>query len=205
MLIKCLTVGPIQANCYLVWDEATREALVIDPGDEGSKILTEINNEQLKVKYIVNTHGHMDHISANACVKEATGAKLLIHIADAPYLQDTEKNLSAFMGNPGESSVPDQLLNGGEELRVGSLIFTVFPTPGHTPGGISLKTAGVIFTGDALFRDSIGRTDFPGGDYAMLIKSILEQIMPLEDQTAVYPGHGPATTVGYERAHNPYL
>jgi glyoxylase-like metal-dependent hydrolase (beta-lactamase superfamily II) len=205
MIVKCLEVGMYMANCYLVWCEETKEAVVIDPGGEGKRILAEIAKEQLHVLYIVDTHGHMDHIGANAEIHSATGAKLMIHEQDASMLNNSSMNLSAFTGEI-QGSRPDILLHEGDEISCGKEVrLKVLHTPGHSPGGICLQGDGLIFTGDSLFAESIGRTDFPGGSYQDLIDSIKNKIMVLDDAYVVYPGHGPATTVGYERKHNPFL
>lgn len=210
MKVKCLAVGAMMANCYLVWCEATREALVIDPGGEGGRILAEIAGEQLQVKYIVNTHGHVDHIAADEEVRNATGARLLIHAEDAAMLTSPSLNLSIYVGAGVSGLKPDALLAEGEEIDCGEQVrLRVLHTPGHTRGGICLLDANpgaaAIFTGDTLFAGSIGRTDFPGGSYKTLIASIRDKILPLDDACVVYPGHGPASTVGYERKHNPFI
>jgi glyoxylase-like metal-dependent hydrolase (beta-lactamase superfamily II) len=200
-----MPVGPIEANCYLVYDEGSKEGLAIDPGAEGPKIMREIEKNGIKVKYIVNTHGHSDHIGANQYIKDATGAVLLIHEEDAPMLTDAAKNLSVFTGKGINKPAPDRLLKDGEILEVGGMSFTVLHTPGHTRGGICLFGGEACFTGDTLFQYSIGRTDFPGGSFEQLIKSIKTKILPLGDDVAVLPGHGPSSTVGRERTGNPFL
>ncbi len=206
MNVRCLEVGSMLANCYLVWCAETKEALVIDPGGEGRRILAEIAREQLQVKYIVNTHGHVDHITADAEVRSATGAKLMIHEEDAPLLGKPDLNLSAYVGSVLQALQPDLLLHEGDEIACGKQVqLKVLHTPGHTRGGISLQAEGAIFTGDTLFAGSIGRTDFPGGSYQDLIDSIKDKILVLDDACLVYPGHGPSSTVGYEREHNPFL
>ena len=200
-----MTVGPIQGNCYLVFDEETRECMVIDPGAEGARIVREIKKNDLKVKYIVNTHGHSDHMSANQEVKEATGAELLVHREDAPMLTDGNKNFSVFMGKSIDKPAPDRHLEEGDELMVGTAKFKVLHTPGHTRGGICLVGDNMCFSGDTLFEFSIGRTDLPGGSYPQLIKSIKTKLLTLDDGVVVFPGHGPDTTIGRERAANPFL
>lgn len=206
MIARSLAVGSMSANCYLVWCEATKEAVVIDPGGEGRRILAEIAKEQLQVKYVVNTHGHVDHIAANAEVCSATGAKLMIHEDDAPLLSNSNLNLALYVGMVLQELQPDVLLHEGDEIVCGEQVrLKVLHTPGHTRGGICLQAEGMIFTGDTLFAESIGRTDFPGGSYQAIIDSIKNKILPLDDACLVYPGHGPASTVGYEREHNPYL
>ncbi len=206
MLVRCLAVGPMLANCYLVWCEETKEALVIDPGGEEERILAEIEKEQLQLQYIVNTHGHVDHIAANREVKEKTGAKILIHSEDAPLLVSPNLNFSVYVGIPVRGPRADMLLCEGEEISVGKQVkLDVLHTPGHTRGGICLKAEDAIFTGDTLFAGSIGRTDFPGGSYQELLDSIKNKILPNHDDVVLYPGHGPTSTVGYERKHNPFL
>ncbi len=205
MKVRKMEVGPMLANCYLVWCEETREALVIDPGGEGRRILAEAAKEHLQIRYVVNTHGHIDHIAVNAEVCNVTGAKLMIHEDDASMLSNPGLNLSMFTGSTVRSR-PDILLHEGDEITCGKQIhLKVLHTPGHTRGGICLQAEDMIFSGDTLFAESIGRTDFPGGSYETLIESIKNKIMVLDDACLVYPGHGPATTVGYERAHNPFL
>jgi len=200
-----MPVGPIQGNCYLVYDEDTKECMIIDPGAEGSRIVSEIEKNNLKPKYIVNTHGHSDHMSANQQVKEATGAELLIHEEDAPMLTDGAKNLSVYMGKSINKPAPDRMLKEGDELIVGTARFKVLHTPGHTRGGICLAGENICFTGDTLFEFSIGRTDFPGGSFSQIIDSIKTKLLTLDDEVIVFPGHGPHTTIGRERAANPFL
>lgn len=205
MLVKCLAVGALAANCFLVWCEETKEGVVIDPGGEGERILAEIGKEGLQVKYVINTHGHIDHTAANEQVREGTGAKLAIHVDDAPMLSDPSLNLSRYLGINYRCSPPELLLREGDEITVGNNKLTVLHTPGHTRGGISLKAPGMIFTGDTLFAGSVGRTDFPGGSFGELITSIKDKILVCGDDWIVYPGHGPATTVRHERVNNPFL
>lgn len=206
VLLKTLVVGPIAANCYLLGCPQTGEGAVIDPGDEAEKILQAAQEAGLKIRYIINTHGHIDHIGANHALKLATGASILIHSADAPLLVEPKKNLSAWMGKMIQSPAADTLLQEGDIISIGETIkLEVIHTPGHTPGGICLKGEGVIFTGDTLFAGSIGRTDFPGGSYEQLINAIKAKLFSLDDDLKVYPGHGPASSIGAERAANPFF
>lgn len=205
MKVISLTVGDIATNCYIAYDEETLDAIVVDPGAEGTRIMAEVGKNNLKVKYIVNTHGHCDHIMANKHVKDATGAELLIHVEDAPMLTDANLNLSAFMGPNVSGPVADRYLQEGDILKLGSSELKVLHTPGHSQGGICLVGQGVVFCGDTLFQQSIGRTDFPGGSFPVLINSIKTKLMPLGDSMIVYPGHGPETTIGQEKRGNPFI
>lgn len=205
MLIKCIPLGGMGANCYVVACDDTKEALVIDPGGEPRPVLSFVEKEGLKVKYIVNTHGHIDHIMGNDLLKQATGARVLIHELDAEMLQNPRLNLSGFMGGSIKLAQADQLLTEGDTVEVGKVSLEVIHTPGHTRGGICLKGDGVVFTGDTLFAGSIGRSDFPGGSAETLINSIKTKLLPLPDDTAVYPGHMQESTMGEEKKYNPFL
>lgn len=200
-----MEVGSLGTNCYIVFSEKTRQAVIIDPGGDAARILAAVSREGLTVEAIINTHGHADHVLANIKVKEATGAPLWIHGADADMLGSGARNLSAYMGASTSCGVADRLLSDGELLTVGDFTLKVLHTPGHTPGGISLLADKAVFVGDTLFAESIGRTDFPGGSYGQLIESIKKQLMTLEDDVKAYPGHGPATTIGWERRQNPFI
>ena len=204
MIIQTLSVGPMQANCYILECEETRAAIVIDPGSEASKILSIIREHNLQLKLIINTHAHVDHIAANSDMKEKTSAPLCIHSAGADILVDPQKNLSFFVGAPISSPAPDRLLEDGDILEAGTLQLKVIHTPGHSPGSICLLGDKCIFTGDLLFAGGIGRYDFPGSSYTTLMDS-LRKVMALGDDFAVYPGHGPKTTIGNERRTNPFL
>lgn len=205
MQVSRLVVGPLQVNCYIVFDERTKEAIVIDPGDDAPDILHLVNGKGLTVKYIVNTHAHFDHVGANKVLKEATGAELLLHEGDRELLSTTASHARMFGMTAPSSPNADRYVKHGDVLTVGGLSLTVLHTPGHSAGGISLVGDGVVFTGDALFAGSIGRTDFPGGDLMTLITAIKEHLMTLPDDTVVLSGHGPQSTIGEERAENPFL
>lgn len=205
MHIMRLVVGPLQVNCFIVADEETKEAIVIDPGDDAQDIIRMIKDKGLLVKYIVNTHAHFDHVTANQALKEATGAALLLHEGDAPLLATISQHAKMF-GMTSPSSPPaDRYVKHGDVITVGAISLKVLHTPGHSPGGICLLGNGFVFSGDALFESSIGRTDLPGGDLMTLINAIKEQLMTLPDETQVFCGHGPATTIGAERQENPFL
>jgi glyoxylase-like metal-dependent hydrolase (beta-lactamase superfamily II) len=205
MILIRLIVGPLQVNCFILADEKTKEAIVVDPGDDAQDILKVIKEKGLRVRYIVNTHAHFDHVGANKAVKDATGAELLLHEADAPVLAAVAIQSRSFGMSPVSSPPADRLLKHGDSVVAGDISLKVLHTPGHTPGGISLLEQGVVFTGDALFAGSIGRTDFPGGDLRTLIRSIKTNLMTLPDDTKVFSGHGPASTIGDERAENAFL
>ena len=204
MIIEQLPLGPIQANCFIVACEETKEAVVIDPGDEADKILMALAKKALKVKKIINTHGHFDHVGANRRLTEVTGAKLMIHSQDVPMLSQSAASAKAWGMRADNSPTPDRVLEDGDIITFGNLSLTVIHTPGHTRGGISLYGHGAVFVGDTLFSGSVGRTDFPGGDYDTLIKSIQQKIFKLPEDTKVYPGHMGPTTVGAEKRNNPF-
>jgi len=208
VILKKLVVGPFAANCYIVGSELTKEGVIIDPGDEARHILKKVKDLQLDIKVIVLTHGHIDHVGGVKEVKEATGAEVAIHTDDAKSVSGQEGRLISMLVSglsyPAPSS-PDRLLNGGDSIDIGDLNFLVLHTPGHTPGGICLLGNGVVFTGDTLFNYGVGRTDLPGGSHSQLMNSLHTKLMVLPDETIVYPGHGPETTIGAERRGNPYL
>jgi glyoxylase-like metal-dependent hydrolase (beta-lactamase superfamily II) len=205
MKITRLVVGPLQVNCYIVSDEKSREAIVIDPGDDGRKIVAAIREQGLIVKYIVNTHAHFDHVGANKEVKDATGGELLVHQEDDRLLGNTAGQARMFGMTAPSSPKADRYVKHGDAVTVGDVTLTVLHTPGHSGGGISLAGEGVVFTGDALFAGSIGRTDLFGGDLTTLIASIKRHLMTLPDDTVVLSGHGPDSTIGEERRENPFL
>jgi hydroxyacylglutathione hydrolase len=205
LIIKELVVGPLMANCFIFGCEETKEAVVIDPGGDADRILFSLADSKLKVKYIINTHGHFDHVAANGKIKDATGADILIHPLDASMLGSLSTNAALF-GISVENSPPcDQTIEEGDTVSFGKITLKVIHTPGHTPGGISLYTDKIVFVGDTLFAGSIGRTDFPGGDFNTLISSIRTKLFKMDDDVRVLSGHGPETSIGSEKRFNPFV
>lgn len=207
MIQKGLTVGLLEVNCYILGDEVSKEAVVIDPGGDEDEILEVLNYNQFQLKLIIDTHGHFDHVDANQPLKEATGARIAIHEADAQMLDKPSAEAMFFTGNRLRTSQADILLKENDILTFGQYRLKVLHTPGHTPGGISLvlEDHTYVYVGDLLFAGSIGRTDFPGGSYDSLITAVKTKIFPLGDNYSVYPGHGPVTTVAQERKYNPFF
>ena len=205
MFLETIVVGSLAVNCYIVGDQHTREVVVIDPGDNAEKILDVIRRAMLTVKAIVNTHAHFDHVGAVEQVRQATRAPFMIHADEVPVLASAQMSGAMFGMRLTQPKPADQLLREGDEIKVGAVTFRVLHTPGHTPGGICLVADKSVFVGDTLFQGSIGRTDFPGGDYGTLMASIRDKLLPLPDDTVVYSGHGPATTIGEEKRFNPFV
>lgn len=201
MEIKGITVGPLEVNCYLISDTERKEAIVVDPGDEPDRILDLIEEGGLKVRYIVCTHAHFDHVGAVPELKEATSAEIVIHEEEGE-VYEAARDMAAFWGYDIEPLPPPEVLTReGDEIGAGGLRFRVLHTPGHSPGGICLYGNGVVLTGDTLFAGSVGRTDFPGGDPERL-KDSFRRLMSLPADTVVLPGHGPRSTIGRERVEN---
>ncbi len=207
MIHEILPVGILQCNCSIFGDEQSREALVIDPGDEIENILEILAKHQLRVKAIVITHAHIDHIGGAQKLKAATGAPVYMNASDQ-QLYDHLDTQAGWLGmkTPEQTEIDVDAREGGK-LALGPAEFEILHTPGHTQGSISLwiPAENKLIAGDTLFRDSIGRTDLPGGDGRQILRSIHDKLLPLDDQTAVIPGHGPNTTIGRERARNPFL
>ncbi len=212
MGIELLVVGDLQSNCYLVSDDASPDLMIIDPGDDAHDIIRTIEAERLVPRLLVNTHCHIDHIGGNRELKERfPDLKIVAHSQDAAGLAKPLKNLSLLQGRLYKSPPADLVVEEGQEVSLGRLRFRVIHTPGHTPGGISLycaeglPEAPLVFTGDALFAGGIGRSDFPGGDGDLLIKSIRDKLLVLPPGTRVFPGHGPDSTIEDEQKSNPFL
>lgn len=205
-IVACVTVGMFEENCYLYACPQTREAVIIDPGDEAERILETIQEFKLIPKYIINTHGHIDHICAIDAVSAVYPVPLAIHSADVPMYTD-ERNAALYeRAAPLVQRKPDILLKEGDQLTFGSLTLEVLHTPGHTPGGICLvSNPYCVFSGDTLFQRSIGRTDLEGGNYEQIVSSIREKLYKLDDELVVFPGHGEPTTIIEEKHENPFV
>lgn len=199
-------VGPLECNCYVVGDPATKEAVVIDPGGDAADLAAAISGEGLRVTAIVATHAHFDHVLAAEDLRKVTGAPFYLHDEDRPLLDWMQESGRLFLGIelPPPPEV-DRAAPEGERLAAGAVELEVLHTPGHSPGSITLVHDEAIFGGDTLFAGSIGRTDLPGGDADALVAAIREKIFGFDDDVLVHPGHGPATSVGRERRHNPFV
>ncbi len=207
MILKQYQVGNFAIFCYLIGDEGTKEGLLIDPGDETERLVSEAKSCGIqKILYIVNTHSHVDHVMGNAAMAKKTGAKIIIHENDAEGLVRIPSSLlNMFRAKP--SPPADVLVKEGNLIQVGKVGLKVIHTPGHSPGGMSLYTDGMVFTGDTLFVGSVGRTDFPESSWEEMERSIRNKLYVLPGETIVYPGHNygptPTSTIQYERQHNP--
>jgi glyoxylase-like metal-dependent hydrolase (beta-lactamase superfamily II) len=195
-----------QTNCYVVGAEPAGPGVVIDPGGDGPRIVAQVEEAGLAVEYVLLTHAHFDHVGAVPDVLQATGAQLALHAGDRPLLESGGGGARWGLTLP-PMPAPDLALEDGQVLEVGDLRFQVLATPGHTGGGVSFyePQAGAVFVGDALFESGVGRTDLPGGDTATLMRSIKRVLFALPEETVVYPGHGPTTTIGREKRANPWV
>ena len=205
MKIIAMEVGIIGTNCYLVINEEQKSGVVIDPGGDANQIIEKIRQNGITIEAIFLTHGHSDHIMAVDEVRDFTGAKVYISEADSGMLTKASSNLSIYMGAGKEFKSADEFFVDGETIIAAGLKFKVIATPGHTMGGVCLICSDNVFCGATIFSESIGRTDLPGGSYSQILHSIKTKIMPLPDEMKLFPGHGPATTIGWERRRNPFL
>ena len=207
--LRILPVTPFAQNCSLIWDKATKEAVLVDPGGEADRLLAAIDDLGLNLREIWLTHGHLDHAGGADEIRERTGVPVIGPHRDDQFWMDGIADQWAKYGHPGmgRAVVPDRYLEDGDELTLGGLTFHVVHTPGHTPGHVVIHNPdlAIAFVGDVIFQNSIGRTDFPKGDNAQLISSIKTKLFPLGDHMQFVPGHGPTSTFGRERQHNPFL
>lgn len=200
MLIETVAVGAYQANCYILAEKDNSDAIIIDPGEEYNKIKKVIDNHKLTPKIIINTHGHIDHIAADA----KFGLPVYIHEDDVDFLIDSKKNMSAFLNMPKAIKVEIKTLKDKDKIKLGNIVLEVIHTPGHTPGGICLKMGNILFTGDTLFYAGVGRTDFPYASQRIMVES-LRKLFKLPKNTKIFPGHGPSSTIGKEKSNNPFI
>ena len=205
MIIKNIVVGPLEVNCYILGCEDTKEAAIIDPGDNADEIISTIEKEGLNPKFIINTHAHFDHIGGVKVIQDHFKIDFILHEGDLFLVENASEQATAFGLKPISKPEVNKNVTNGEKVILGNKFITVIHTPGHSPGGVCYYSGNNVFVGDTLFAGSIGRTDLPGGSYETLINSIRENLFPLGDSTVVYPGHGPSTTIGNEKEHNPFL
>ncbi len=205
--IKTFQVGPLEVNCYILWDSETLDAFIIDPGGSGPLIKAAVTSLGLKVRYIVNTHGHFDHVGADGELRKHYSVPLAIHKGDVHLLRDASGHAEIFGIKTPPQPAPDLFLTNNASLEAGSIKMEILHTPGHTKGGVCLyiKNDGLLFSGDTLFAGSVGRTDLEGGSAEDLMNSIKTRLLSLDDDVRVLPGHGPATTIGEEREHNLFI
>jgi glyoxylase-like metal-dependent hydrolase (beta-lactamase superfamily II) len=206
LIVRGIVVGVFAENCWIIGNRRTGEAICIDPGDQADEILALARDMGVKIKVIANSHAHIDHILGVRDVQAATGAKFLMHPDEIPIVRAVSGSAAALLGRAVEPPpVPDAFLSDGDEIDVAGVKLKVIHTPGHTPGSVSYYTEGMLFSGDTLFQGSIGRTDLPGGDYEQEMRSIIEKLLVLPDDTIVLPGHMRETRIGLEKQTNPFI
>lgn len=203
--VEILVVGPLFSNCYIVWDEKTKEGAVIDPGDDAISILKTVEKFDINIKYILATHGHFDHVGAVAPLRREIKAEFLAHKGDFFFIEDGENAARRWDINIEQPPKPDRFIDDGDKIKIGNFHLEVIHTPGHSPGGISFLYDRMLFGGDTLFQGSIGRTDFRKGSYEEISESIKTRLYTLPDDTIVYTGHGPITTIGDEKKYNAFV
>ena len=205
MILKHLIVGSLQVNCYVLGSRHGGKGLVIDPGGNAGEIAGILDEEGLELKYILLTHGHVDHVGGVWELQRKGGGEVLMHRGDLPFLRDIEQHALAFGLPPTGKPSVDCYIDDGDRIEVDDFSMEVYHTPGHSPGGVSFRFNDLLFVGDTLFAGSVGRTDLAGGSFEELVRSVKEKLFPLGDETKVCPGHGPPTTIGEEKLYNPFL
>jgi len=203
--VEPLIVGPLLSNCYIVYDDRLKEGVIIDPGDDADIILQAVKELAINIKFILATHGHFDHVGAVAPLKRVLKAEFLAHKDDFFFIEDGEKAARRWNIDIEQPPKPDRFIVDGDKIKVGNFHLEVIHTPGHSPGGVSFLHDRMLFGGDTLFQGSIGRTDFRKGSFEDLSKSIKTRLYTLPDDTIVYTGHGPITTIGDEKMYNPFV
>lgn len=203
--VEILIVGPLYSNCYIVWDDSNKEGAIIDPGDDADIILKKICELNIKIKCILATHGHFDHVGAVASLKKELKVEFLAHKGDDFFIEDAKNAAFRWGVNIEQPPMPDRFIEDGEKIKIGKFELEVLHTPGHSPGGVSFLYGRMLFGGDTLFQGSIGRTDFRKGSFEVLSKSIKTRLYTLPDDAVVYTGHGPVTTIGDEKKYNAFV
>jgi hydroxyacylglutathione hydrolase len=207
MILEMLTVGPFQENCYVIGDEETGAGAIVDPGDEAARIALAVEQTNLDIAQVLITHAHIDHVGAVAALADEYGCPVLMHAEAEPMLEQLPTQAMMMGLKFGKVPIVDRHIQDEEVIEVGGLELRSLFTPGHAPGHLAfyVESEGLVLSGDALFAGSVGRVDLPGGSMEVLMRSIEERLLTLPDETVVYSGHGPETTIGNERAHNPFL
>jgi glyoxylase-like metal-dependent hydrolase (beta-lactamase superfamily II) len=203
--VEPLVVGPLFSNCYIAWDDDAKLGVVIDPGDDADNILGTVKKLGIKIKYILATHGHFDHVGGVAPLRRELKAEFLAHKEDFFFIEDGEKSANRWGVDIEQPPRPDRFIEDGEKIKFGSFELEVLHTPGHSPGGVSFLYDRMVFCGDTLFQGSIGRSDFRKGSFEDLSNSIKTRLYTLPDDTIVYTGHGPVTTIGDEKKYNAFV
>ena len=203
--VEPLVVGPLFSNCYIVWDESVKQGVIIDPGDDADTILNTIKELDIEIKYILATHGHFDHVGAVAPLRKKLNVEFLAHEGDFFFIQDGENSARRWGIDIEQPPKPDRFIEDGDKIKVGNFELESLHTPGHSPGGVSFVHDRMVFGGDTLFQGSIGRTDFRQGSFEDIARSIKTRLYTLPDDTIVYTGHGPITTIGEEKKHNAFV
>lgn len=203
--VEQLIVGPLFSNCYIAWDDSVKQGVIIDPGDDADIILKKVKKLDIEIKYILATHGHFDHVGAVAPLRKELNVEFLAHKDDFFFIEDGENAARRWGFEIEQPPKPDRFIKDGEKIKVGEFELEVLHTPGHSPGGVSFLHNRMVFGGDTLFQGSIGRTDFRKGSFEDLSKSIKTRLYALPDDTIVYTGHGPVTTIGDEKKYNAFV